>query len=110
MAVPLVLQSQEWKDSYRNEMIRKKTIDQKPTGGLPMFAYLCRRCGACGSEFILEQMEDPGSGRGGSGSSEKSLENTCPSCRSLFVPESYFVLQSAEPLMQGVSTVLDIGR
>jgi hypothetical protein len=25
------------------------------------------------------------------------------------VPESYFVLQSAEPLMQGVSTVLGIG-
>ena len=73
-----------------------------------MFAYLCRRCGACGSEFILEQMEDPGSGRGGS-SGEKSLENACPSCRSVFVPESYFVLQSAEPLMQSVSTVLGTG-
>jgi len=76
-----------------------------------MFAYLCRRCRGCGSEFILEQMEDPGSGRGGSGGSggERSLENACPSCRSLFVPESYFVLQSAEPLMQGMSTVLGIG-
>jgi len=68
-----------------------------------MFAYLCRRCGACGSEFILETMEDPGSGRGGS-DGDKWLGNTCPSCRSLFVPESYFVLQSAEPLMQAVST------
>lgn len=73
-----------------------------------MFAYLCRRCGVCGSEFILEQMEDPGSGRGGS-NGEKWVENTCPSCRALFVPESYFVLQSAEPLMQGMSTVLGIG-
>lgn len=73
-----------------------------------MFAYLCRRCGACGSEFILEQMEDPGSGRGGS-SGDTWMENTCPSCRSLFVPESYFVLQSAEPLMQGVSTVPGVG-
>ena len=70
-----------------------------------MFAYLCRRCGVCGSEFILEQMEDPGSGRGGS-SGERSLGNACPTCRSLFVPESYFVLQSAEPLMQGVSSAL----
>jgi hypothetical protein len=73
-----------------------------------MFAYLCRRCGACGSEFILEQMEDPGSGRGGS-SGERALGNTCPTCRSLFVPENYFVLQSAEPLVQSVSTVLGTG-
>jgi len=73
-----------------------------------MFAYLCRRCSACGSEFILETMEDPGSGRCGPGG-DKWLENTCPSCRSLFEPESYFVLQSAEPLIQGVSTVLGVG-
>lgn len=72
-----------------------------------MFAYLCRRCGVCGSEFILEQMEDPGSGHGGS-PDDKSLSNTCPSCRSLFAPESYFVVQSAEPLMQGVSSVLSM--
>jgi hypothetical protein len=69
-----------------------------------MFAYLCRRCNFCGSEFILEQMEDPGTGRGGS-SSDTSVSNTCPSCRALFLPESYFVLQSAEPLMQAVSSV-----
>jgi hypothetical protein len=30
-----------------------------------MFAYLCRRCEACSSEFILEKMEDPGSGLSG---------------------------------------------
>lgn len=72
-----------------------------------MFAYLCRKCGACGSEFVLEYLEDPGSGRGGS-NSERSLENTCPSCRALFVPESYFVLQSAEPLIQSVSDVLGV--
>ena len=74
-----------------------------------MFAYLCRRCGVCGSEFILEQMEDPGSGRCGS-SGDKSLENTCPSCRSLFVPESYFVLQSAEPLTQALTNLLSMRR
>ena len=71
-----------------------------------MFAYLCRRCKVCGSEFILEQMEDPGSGRSGSHDETTWVENACPSCRSLFVEESYFVLQSAEPLMQGVSTVV----
>ena len=70
-----------------------------------MFAYLCRKCGTCSSEFILEQMEDPGSGQSGSPSSPL-LSNTCPSCRSLFSAESYFVLQSAEPLMQGFETVL----
>ena len=70
-----------------------------------MFAYLCRKCSFCGSEFILEQMEDPGTGRSGS-SSETSVSNTCPSCRAIFVPESYFVVQSAEPLMQGVSSAL----
>jgi hypothetical protein len=68
-----------------------------------MFAYLCRRCSFCNSEFILEQMEDPGSGQSGS-PDEAAVSNTCPSCRSLFVPESYYVLQSAEPLVQGVAT------
>jgi hypothetical protein len=28
-----------------------------------MLAYLCRKCDSCSSEFILEQMEDPGSGQ-----------------------------------------------
>lgn len=64
-----------------------------------MFAYLCRKCGACSSEFILEQMEDPGSGQDGSPSAP-FVENICPNCQSAFVPDSYFVLQSAEPLMQ----------
>jgi len=71
---------------------------------LKMFAYLCRKCGSCSSEFILEQMEDPGSGQ--SGSSDILISNTCPNCRSDFVPESYFVLQSAEPLMQRMETQL----
>lgn len=63
-----------------------------------MFAYLCRKCGSCSSEFILEQMEDPGSGH--SSSASTLISNICPSCQSLFSAESYFVLQSAEPLMQ----------
>lgn len=64
-----------------------------------MFAYLCRRCGSCSSEFILEQMENPGSGQSGS-SASPFISNICPSCKSLFSAESYFVLQSAEPLVQ----------
>lgn len=70
-----------------------------------MFAYLCRKCGSCNSEFILEQMEDPGSGQSGSPSTP-FVSNICPSCRSFFSAESYFVLQSAEPLMQSVETVV----
>jgi hypothetical protein len=70
-----------------------------------MFAYLCRKCSTCGSEFILEQMEDPGSGQSGS-PSNPSVNNTCPSCQALFSAESYFVLQSAEPLTQGFETAL----
>lgn len=72
-----------------------------------MFAYLCRRCGACSSEFILEQMEDPGSGQGGSPATPM-VSNICPNCRSDFVPESYFVMQSAEPLMQQMETGFQI--
>jgi hypothetical protein len=64
-----------------------------------MFAYLCRKCRFCRSEFILEQVEDPGSGQSHS-SASPLVSNFCPSCRSPFLPESYFVLQSAEPLMQ----------
>ena len=70
-----------------------------------MFAYLCRKCSSCSSEFILEQMEDPGSGKSESPASP-FVNNICPSCRSLFSPESYFVLQSAEPLTQSVETVV----
>ncbi len=70
-----------------------------------MFAYLCRKCGVCSSEFILEQMEDPGSGNSGS-SASPLISNICPSCKSLFSAESYFVLQSAEPLMQRAEMVL----
>jgi hypothetical protein len=70
-----------------------------------MFAYLCRKCGSCNSEFILEKMENPGTGENGSPSS-LFVNNICPSCQAAFSPESYFVLQSAEPLMQAVETVL----
>jgi len=70
-----------------------------------MFAYLCRKCGSCNSEFILEQLENPGTGQDGSPSSP-FINNICPSCQSAFSPESYFVLQSAEPLMQAVETAL----
>lgn len=70
-----------------------------------MFAYLCRKCGSCNSEFILEQMEDPGSGQSGSPSTP-FVNNICPSCRSPFSAESYFVLHSAEPLAQRVETVV----
>jgi hypothetical protein len=69
-----------------------------------MFAYLCRKCGSCSSEFILEQMEDPGSGHSGP-SANVFISNICPNCRSLFSAESYFVLQSAEPLRQHSETV-----
>ena len=69
-----------------------------------MFAYLCRKCRSCGSEFILEQMEDPGNGQNGS-PSNPTVSNTCPTCRSLFLPQSYFVLHSAEPLMQCMEEV-----
>jgi hypothetical protein len=72
-----------------------------------MFAYLCRKCECCCSEFILEQMEDPGSGQGDS-CSTPLVSNICPSCQSSFSAESYFVLQSAEPLMQGVETVFRV--
>lgn len=72
-----------------------------------MFAYLCRKCGSCSSEFILEQMEDPGNGQGGSPGSP-ILSNTCPNCRSDFEAESYFVLQSAEPLAQRMETGFQI--
>jgi hypothetical protein len=68
-----------------------------------MFAYLCRRCDFCNSEFILEQMENPGSGHSGS-PGDAVVSNTCPSCRTIFSAENYFVLQSAEPLMQHVET------
>jgi hypothetical protein len=69
-----------------------------------MFAYLCRKCGFCSSEFILEQMENPGSGQSGS-SAGLFISNICLSCKSPFSAESYFVLQSAEPLMQRSETV-----
>ena len=68
-----------------------------------MFAYLCRRCDYGNSEFILEQMEDPGSGHSGS-TGDPHISNACPSCRTLFSAENYFVLQSAEPLTQHVQT------
>ena len=72
-----------------------------------MFAYLCRKCGSCSSEFILEKMENPGTGQEGS-PSNPFINNTCPSCQSAFSAESYFVLQSAEPLLQAVETVLRV--
>lgn len=69
-----------------------------------MFAYLCRRCNYCNSEFILEQMEDPGTGQTGFPGGDPVISNACPSCRTLFSADNYFVLQSAEPLMQSVQT------
>jgi hypothetical protein len=70
-----------------------------------MFAYLCRKCRFCSSEFILEQMEDPGSGQSDSPPS-RVVSNCCPACQSPFLPENYYVLQSSGPLMQHVEAAV----
>jgi hypothetical protein len=49
-------------------------------------------------------MEDPGSGNSGA-ADDTLVSNTCPSCRTPFLAENYFVLQSAEPLTLQLKTI-----
>lgn len=61
-----------------------------------MLVYLCQRCPSCKSEYMLEMIV-PGCRQASNGDSWlESFE--CSTCGALFSAESYFVLQSTEPL------------
>ena len=65
-----------------------------------MYTYICCRCTNCSAEIVLEDRADsdmmhrPPRPRSGS--------EACPYCRAVFVPERYYVKESATPLLERV--------
>ena len=62
-----------------------------------MYSYLCRQCPDCKTEYVLGRVPNPGSGDSNSTIGSR-VNNTCPNCQTLFLPENYYVVQSVNPI------------
>jgi len=66
-----------------------------------MYTYVCCRCVNCEAQIPVDE-----SGSDEVASSRPSRPRTgrevCPYCRTVFVPESYYVTESETPLLQRV--------
>ena len=65
-----------------------------------MYTYVCCRCKNCTAQIVLED-------RVGSDSTSlhrpprpRAGREACPYCRTVFVPENYYVVESGSPLLQ----------
>jgi hypothetical protein len=70
-----------------------------------MYVYTCCRCTNCAAQIALEEQSGsntlfhrPARPRAG--------REACPYCRTVFVPEAYYVAESETPLLQQAFTPL----
>jgi hypothetical protein len=63
-----------------------------------MYTYVCCRCTNCTAQIVLENREDPGTNLIHRLPRPRSGREACPYCRTVFVPESYYIRESAAPL------------
>ena len=70
-----------------------------------MYAYICCRCTNCAAQIVLEE-------QGGSNTlfrrphRPRAGREACPYCRTVFVPETYYLAESETPLLQRAFTPL----
>src|SRR5277367_6086553 len=67
-------------------------------GGQTVHTYVCCQCTNCGTELLLEYREDPKTNILNGVPRPRTGHETCPECRSIFVPVTYYVKECAGPL------------
>jgi hypothetical protein len=63
-----------------------------------MYIYLCCRCTNCKAEILLEHRGDPFTNTVHHPPRPRAGRESCPYCREVFLPQSYYEKVSAAPL------------
>jgi hypothetical protein len=61
-----------------------------------MYTYVCCRCTNCTAQIVLENREDPNLLH--RPPRPRAGREACPYCRTVFVPQSYYIKESVAPL------------
>ena len=64
-----------------------------------MYTYICCRCKNCTAQIVLEDRGDSDTNSFLRPPRPRAGRESCPYCRAVFVPESYFVKESGTPLL-----------
>jgi hypothetical protein len=64
-----------------------------------MYTYTCCQCMKCAAQIVLEERAESGGHSLHGPPRPRSGREACPYCRVVFVPESYYVKESASPLL-----------
>jgi hypothetical protein len=67
-----------------------------------MYTYVCCRCTNCAAQILLENREDPNSNLLHRVPRPRAGREACPYCRTVFVPQSYYIKESTAPLASHV--------
>jgi hypothetical protein len=63
-----------------------------------MYTYVCCQCTNCGAQVLLENREDPKTNVLNRVPRPRTGREICLDCRTVFVPNTYYVKESAGPL------------
>jgi hypothetical protein len=63
-----------------------------------VYTYVCCRCTNCAAQIVLEDREDPVTNLLRRVPRPRAGREACPYCRTVFVPETYYIKESAAPL------------
>jgi hypothetical protein len=65
-----------------------------------MYAYTCCRCTNCAAQIVLEEQGGSNTNLFRRPARPRAGREACPYCRTVFVPEKYYVAESETPLLQ----------
>ena len=66
-----------------------------------MYTYICCRCPNCTAQIVLEDRADSDTHLIHRTPRPRAGREACPYCRAVFVTETYYVVESGSPLLQG---------
>jgi hypothetical protein len=65
-----------------------------------MYTYVCCRCKNCTAQIVLEDREGADTNLRHGPPRPRAGREACPYCRTVFVPENYYVTDSWSPLLR----------
>jgi len=65
-----------------------------------MYVYTCCRCTNCAAQIVLEEQGGWDTNLFRRPPRPRAGREACPYCRTVFVPEKYYVAESETPLLQ----------
>jgi len=69
-----------------------------------MYAYTCCRCTNCAAQIVLEEQGGSNTNLFRRPARPRAGREACPYCRTVFVPEAYYVAENETPLLERAQT------